>query len=318
VPDQPQEHWPALPGDGAARDGAPRVCLTQTKGELVKRVLQGLPAVCGAVCALALAPTPCRAEGQASAFFAAHRIATAALASAEAPDGAGPEASAAEKAAGEAARAYEAFIKAYPESPEASLARVLRGIVLWRDCKNMAAAEQEFAAAAQAPGEDVVSAHAARLGKRWLARVRMTRIARACHAFYIDEVEYPEKLDELVERKLLDPADMTDPWGARFEYEATEHPLLRDVPRQAYRLRSKHMPGEEGDPEKTAGLLEGEREFVRKVVLKGTTAGSVMVRLGDESLVIELGRTRDGLAAVLISSGGAVLCSNDYVVVASR
>lgn|GEM_PF-2091722 len=286
------------------------------KGEPVKRALPCLLGLCIALYANAWAP--CGAENQASSFFATYRSASAMLARAEEADDSAPEAQAQEQGAAKAARLYEAYIAANPESPEAALARVLRGIILWRDCRSMAGAEQEFAAAAHAPGTDVASVHAARLAKRWLARVRMTRIARACHEFYIEEVEYPESLDQLVERKLLDAADLLDPWQTRFEYEAAEHRLLRDVPRQAYRLRSKHMAGEAGDPERTAALLAGERELSGKVVLQGVTADSVMVRMGEESLIIEKGASKAGLTAVLIAEGGAVFCSEDYVVVGSR
>lgn len=253
-----------------------------------------------------------------SDFFRVHRLALRAL---EAEDATGEDPGVNNTASAKAAELYGRFASENPESPEAGLCRVLRGIISWRDLKDMASAEKDFAAAGDARGDDAVSARAARMGKRWLARIRMIRIARACHAYYLEEVQYPESLNDLVEANLLDKARLDDPQGGEFAYRAMNRSLLGDIPRQKYELRSSHMKEKPGRAQE---MLDKEKDFAAGLVLKGISSEeprTVMVAVkdkGNKVHIIEQGKTKAGLTAVLIESRRAILCSNDYVVVLSR
>lgn len=265
------------------------------------------------LCALAVGEAPAAGEASAGAaaapapapardLFEAWRLAQKALATS--PD--------------EAAKVYDAFAQAHQESPEAAHARVLRGIICWRDLKDMKAAEKDFAQAAAAAGDGLAAQHAVRLGRRWLARVRMTRLARACHSFYIDHVEYPGKLAQLVDAKLANAADLADPWGDAFVYEAKEAALFLGIARQAYTLRSKNM---DQDASMTAAMLAETKTAGKDVTLKATTPDEprkVMVSVKGETLMIELGKTQSGLTAVAIEDGRVLLCGADYAVVLTR
>jgi len=228
-----------------------------------------------------------------------------------------------DEAPDQSAKLYEDFIKTKADAPEATIARVLRGIILWRDLANMADAEKEFSLAAnatadgRAAGQDLISTAGATLGKRWQARLRMTRIARACHAYYLDEVAYPENLGELVARKLVEPADVRDPWGQPFAYAATEAKHTKAA-RQAYSLTSANV---EGDAAKVGELLDRDKTYPRSLSLKGIMIDQppkVMVGVQNQTHTIELGQSKGGLQAILIQEGRAIICSHDYVVLLAR
>jgi len=263
------------------------------------------------LCAVLTGPALCYGEDAGKGFFETHRLAREALEAQSAGENAG---------SAKAAELYGQFAHDNPESPEAALARVLRGIVLWRDLNDMAAAEKEFELVA-GTGEDTVPAHPARMARRWLARVRMIRIARACHAYYVEEVEYPKSLDDLAKAGLIAEAQLNDPQGGRFIYKAMERPLLDGIPRQKYELRSKHIGEDFG---KAQAALDKERDFAKRVLLKGISSEeprTVMVSLKDEPKklhIIAHGQTEAGLTALLVENRRAILCSPDYVVVLNR
>jgi hypothetical protein len=252
----------------------------------------------------------CSAGEPADDFFQTHRLARQALADGAGAPNDGPS-------GGKMAEGlYGRFITRNPESLEAALCRVLRGIILWREHKDIDSAEKEFRAAAALPGEN--AAVVANLGRRWLARVQMARIAKACRAYYLEEVEYPESLDQLAELKFIAPEYLRDPWGDPFIYEPMQHRLLKGVPRQKYELRCKSVPG---GPEKTQETLDNEKDFGESLSLKGTNSEeprSVMVAVKNETHIIKESEAKAGLTPVLIESGRAVLCSDDYMVVLSR
>ena len=253
----------------------------------------------------------CSAGEPADDFFQTHRLARPALADAAVAADDGP--AGAKMAEG----LYGRFITQNPESLEAALCRVLRGIILWREHKDIDSAEKEFRAAAALPGENAAGLVAS-LGRRWLARVQMARIAKACRAYYLEEVEYPESLDQLAELKFIAPAYLRDPWGDSFTYEPMQHRLLKGIPRQKYGLRCKSVPG---GPEKTQEILDNEKDFGESLALKGTNSEeprSVMVAVKNETHIIKQSEAKAGLTPVLIESGRAALCSDDYIVVLSR
>jgi hypothetical protein len=217
-----------------------------------------------------------------------------------------------------ALRLYGAFLEKHPDAPEAALVRVLRGFIAWRELDNLDAAAGDFAAAAAASGDSIIFDHASTLGRRWLARLRMERIARACHAYFIEEVEYPAKLDELVEADLLSEEHLTDPWGDAFEYEATEHELLGDIPRQRYELGCKHI---EGNVEDLRKLLKQTETFAESVRLQNISAGeqaTVMVRFDGKPHVISEGKTKAGLTPLVIQPGRVIISTIDFIAVLSR
>ena len=67
----------------------------------------------------------------------------------------------------------------------------------------------------------------------------MARLGRMLRAHYRSRVCYPESLNELVATPDygVTAAELVDPFGKRYEYEATARKLIPKVPRQTYTLR---------------------------------------------------------------------------------
>jgi len=216
-----------------------------------------------------------------------------------------------------AADIYKRFIEKNSDSPQAGAARVLRGLILWRNLNDLPAARAELAAAARLSGDDIITKESVRLARSWLARMKMLEIARACRTYYVEKVRYPETLDKLAEAGLVSKADLLDPWGDRFVYSTRASTLFPDVPHQRYSLSCKHI---KGDVTVTQKLLDGEQEFVAGITLLGFTEQRVMVRFkGEEqNTIIEEGGSRGGLTALLVRANGAVVSNADYMAVLTR
>ena len=73
-------------------------------------------------------------------------------------------------------------------------------------------------------------------GQGGAARVGMIRLDRQLRTYYRRHVEYPATLEELVHAGLAQRADLIDPFGQPYAYEATLRKLMPKVPRQAYTL----------------------------------------------------------------------------------
>jgi len=244
---------------------------------------------------------PCAAEARYASIIDAFDAASAVL-----PDE--PEA---------AADIYKQFIEQHQESPQACAARVLRGLILWRNLNNLPAARAELAAAAGISGDEIITVESVRLARSWLARIKMLEIARACRKYYVEKVRYPQTLDKLVEAGLVSKTDLLDPWGDRFVYATRASTLFPDIPHQRYSLNCKHI---KGDVTTTQKLLDGEREFLEGITLLGFTQKQVMVRFkGEErNTIIQEGNSRGGLTALLVTSTGALVSNSNYMVVLTR
>ena len=55
----------------------------------------------------------------------------------------------------------------------------------------------------------------------YAAMSRLDRIERALRVYYLDAAEYPSELYQLAARGYLKPADLLDPWGRPFGYQAS-------------------------------------------------------------------------------------------------
>jgi len=91
----------------------------------------------------------------------------------------------------------------------------------------------------RAPQQDATATDAAveKAARRLRAYLQMDRLATQLRQHYRREVRYPETLDALVQRKLAEPADLIDPFGQPFAYEARARASMPNVPRQVFTLR---------------------------------------------------------------------------------
>ena len=168
----------------------------------------------------------------------------------------------------DAAKAYGAFATAHPNDPAAPLASIFQGIILRRELGRRSDAAVAFALAAKAPATQLGNALGT-VARTWLARMQMEPIDAALRSHYVDKVEYPVSLDELVAKKLVQPAQLIDPWADRFEYKPKAHRLIRGMPRQAYDLRTKHAAGTSRELKQ---ILKDSAAFERAYIYKAATS----------------------------------------------
>lgn len=173
----------------------------------------------------------------------------------------------------EAANAYGAFAAGQPQDACAPLVWALQGILLRRELNQPAQAREAFLRAAKAPatpfGQEI---RALALG--WAARLQMEQIDAALRRYWVDNVEYPEKLEALAGSKLLPPEALADPWGKPFVYStgslsdlAGKKPKkAADPPRQAYSLQCALIPG---SSRQIGQFLKETIEFPKRFELKG-------------------------------------------------
>ncbi len=53
----------------------------------------------------------------------------------------------------------------------------------------------------------------------------MNRILFSCRVFYLEEQRYPDVLEDLVQKKLLQPQHLSDPWGRPYEFAISDRKL---------------------------------------------------------------------------------------------
>jgi hypothetical protein len=53
----------------------------------------------------------------------------------------------------------------------------------------------------------------------------MNRILFSCRVFYLEEQRYPEALEDLVQKKILKPQHLSDPWGRPYEFAISDRKL---------------------------------------------------------------------------------------------
>jgi len=228
----------------------------------------------------------------------------------------------------EAANAYGAFAAGQPQDACAPLAWALQGILLRRELNQPAQAREAFLRAAKAPatpfGQEIRT-----LALGWAARLQMEQLAAPLRRYWVDHVEYPEKLEALAESKLVPPEALVDPWGKPFVYSTLNLSDLAgrkpkkaaDLPRQGYTLRCALIPG---DSRQIGQFLKETVEFPKRFELKGIGGVRPLVALITfEDKVKKTANVAEGEKAgsarlVKLTPQGAVLIEGGAVAVLSR
>jgi len=240
-------------------------------------------------------------------FLAAHRKA---------------EALAAEKKWAEAAKAYGAFGAANEEDACAPLASALQGIILLREMNQAAPAREAFLRAAKAPASDRLGLATRELARGWLARLQMVQLDAALRLYWKDRIEYPAKLEALVERKLIPPELLVDPWGKPFAYTTGALKAVPDLPRQTYSLRCTAI---EGDSRSLKAALAQTAVLPGKFQLKaigGVKPLAALIAFADDKtkkpVNLAEGEKLDGATLVKLTPQGAILMEGGAVAVLAR
>jgi len=218
-----------------------------------------------------------------------------------------------------AAKAYEAFASAHPRDAGATLASFLQGIILLRELDQAEAARQAFARAADGAPTTTLGRAVAQAGNAWTARLQMVKLDAALRAYWVDKVEYPTALDDLVKRKLVAPKAIVDPWGKPFVYETGSLKLAPDIPRQTYTLRCKAIEGTSRDLKKiletTRGLAQG---YTVRDMMQGPPPGAHVVAPDGRATVVTEGSTLGAATVVAITRQAVVLADPNNLTVLTR
>jgi len=228
---------------------------------------------------------------------------------------------AAEKKWPEAAKAYAAFAAAAQDDPCAPLAAALQGILLLRELNQAAPAREAFLRATKAPNSPFGQA-TRELARGWLARLQMVELAAALRRYWTDKVEYPEKLEALVERKLAPPELLVDPWGKPFAYAAGALRAVPDLPRQTYSLRCTAI---EGDSRSLKAALAQTAAVPGKFHLRaigGVKPLAALIAFAEDKtrkpVNLAEGEKIDGATLVKLTPQGAILVEGGAVAVLAR
>ncbi len=228
----------------------------------------------------------------------------------------------AEKKWAEAAKGYAAFATANEGDACAPLAAALQGIILLREVDQAAPAREAFLRAAKASANDSLGLATRDLARGWLARLQMVALDAALRRYWTDRVEYPEKLEALVERKLAPPEAIVDPWGKAFAYAARPLRARPDLPRQAYTLACSAI---EGDSRSLKAALAKTAALPAKFQLKaigGVKPLAALIAFADDKarkpVNLAEGEKLDGATLVKLTPQGAILFEGGAVAVLAR
>jgi len=160
----------------------------------------------------------------------------------------------------QAAAAWETLAAAHKDHELGLLAKVMLGMVKLRDGAAPDAMRELFVipAATQGAKATELRSGVTEAGNAMLARLAMNRLSEKLRAYYTQHVEYPATLGGLVETKLAQPADIIDPFGKPYGYEARARRLMPDVPRQTYALRCDTTQTEHGPLREVLATVTGK------------------------------------------------------------
>ena len=220
------------------------------------------------------------------------------------------------KQAAAAAEVYGAFAAAHASDALAPLASILQGIVLRRDLGDGAAARAAFRRAATAP-ETPLGRRLKHVARAWLARLQMEGIDRALRRYYVQHVWYPETLDELVAARLVEAADLLDPWGKPFRYSVGPLRWAPKVPRQKHTLACSAVDGDSRTLAKS--ILKRADELERRIRLRAvvpTSPPKAIVTTAakpDKRVTVSEGSAVGSATVAAVTRDGVVLVDGELV-----
>lgn len=195
----------------------------------------------------------------------------------------------------------------------ASVANVMMAIHLLRN-SNDADGALKLVPFDAGDGASELRKQMARCSKGLAARAKMTQLAKKLQDYYKKKVEYPATLDELIKAKLATEADVTDPFGTRFGYEARAKKIAPKLARQEYTLTcttinathdaTKKSLGAATETVKTMQMTSADaaakQAFVRRAQKSGQMGPSTAWAVGQSSEGYTLAAVYDENFAILV------------------
>jgi len=217
------------------------------------------------------------------------------------------------------AKTYGAFAAAQPQDACAPLASALQGLILLRDLKQTEPAREAFLRAAKAP-DTPFGREVRQVAFTWLARLQMQQIDVALRRYWVDRVEYPERLEQLAERKLAPPELLADPWGKPFKYSPRALRAAPGLPRQIYTLECTAIAG---DSRQLPRRLKESAEFPKKFQLKGIggvrpLSALIAVDKADKPVHVAEGEKIGSATLIKLTREGGILVDGGFVAVLAK
>lgn len=252
-----------------------------------------------AATALAVAATPVMAAGAAS-FADVHAQASQLAAKSKWAD---------------AAKAYGAFAARDPRHALTPAAAILQAIILRRELSRGPEAGAALGPAIQAP-DTALGRQLRDIARAWHARIQMEAIDQALRKYWVKKAWYPERLAELGELKLIDPKQLTDPWGKPFGYTTGPLRFAPKVPRQKYTLTCSAI---QGDSKALKGLLKKTTELGKQVQLRSIVPSTPLkaivttAKAPERRLTVTEGVTLGAATVAAITPGGILLIDGEFI-----
>jgi hypothetical protein len=163
------------------------------------------------------------------------------------------------------AEAWQGFVKQHPDKALAPLARYYAAAA---SAESSSEAAIELLRIKPAKTDTPLAKVVDDARNGLLAQLMMQKLRAPLRQYYRKQVQYPATLDELVEAKLITAADLLDPYGERFEYQAMPRPTMPKVARQTYTLRCRRVGA---DLDQLSDTLKKIRQPVAGVVIESTS-----------------------------------------------
>ena len=233
----------------------------------------------------------------------------------------------------QAAKVCHTFAAAHARDPMAPLAAFLQGVILRkhlgqpdppsRGRRSPATAGEggkaREAFARAAVGNDTLGPAFRVAARAWLARLQMEHLDVALRKYYVHKVEYPDKLDALVGRKLATPEDLLDPWGKPFAYKTGRLLIAPKVPRQTYALTCTTIAGDSRQLKRhlLKDTDELQQRYQLRAIVPTTPLKAIVIEVGGSGkrLTVAAGARLGSATVTHIAHGLAVLIDGEQVAV---
>ncbi|MDP6359186.1 MAG: hypothetical protein QF473_28965 [Planctomycetota bacterium] len=173
------------------------------------------------------------------------------------------------------------------------------------------------------PREGLMGKHCTKVARRWLAATQTANLRSSLEKYYSSNLEFPRALNQLAKADLVSKQGLLSPWGTPFSYRVVANKVFSEKDAQAYELSAKEMIG---SPLKPGEALKQWAELLPRYVLWGVGEsgdGRPMALIGKvergsksggKTSVI-LGETHENLRLIQADKIGAILASNDAILV---
>ena len=149
--------------------------------------------------------------------------------------------------------------------------------------------------------------------KERLTCLRLNILKKALAKYYLDKIEYPEKLAELSGRGLVKGETIKDGWERPFSYTPLNMETVPQFKRQRYVLASRGADSKPGSMDDLLPNSQGKCPWQNRFSMKGSSQIGDKVSIfikeknWEKSKLIQSGSVVDGARVILADAGGVII-----------